>query len=296
MKPVLLAMPGNEAMAASLEASLDAELGVLAQRSFPDGETHLQVRTPVSGRDVVLLATLSRPNEKCLPLLFAADVLRDLGARRVLLAAPYLGYLRQDRRFQDGEAVTSVTFARVLSRHFSGLVTVDPHLHRYSSLDEIYSIPSRVITAAPLLADWVRAHVPDAVIVGPDSESEQWVSKVAATSDRPFVVLEKIRKGDRDVEIRIPGLERFKTCTPVIVDDIISTARTLIKTVGLLRDAGMRAPVCLGVHAIFAEGAFEDLKRSGPSAVVTCNTVPHSTNGIDVTLPVAAALRELLRP
>ena len=295
MKPVILALPGNEAMAQSLVGPFDADLGILEQRRFPDGESHVQVKSPVSGRDVVLLATLSRPDEKCLPLLFAADALRDLGARRVLLAAPYLGYLRQDRRFQDGEAVTSVTFARVLSRHFSGLVTVDPHLHRYSSLDEIYSIPSSVITAAPLLAEWVRAHVPDAVIIGPDSESEQWVSRVAAASDRPFVVLEKVRKGDRDVEIRIPGLERFKTCTPVIVDDIISTARTMIKTVGLLKDSGMPAPVCLGVHAIFAEGAFEDLARSGPAAVVTCNTVPHPTNRIDVSLSMAAAIRELLR-
>jgi ribose-phosphate pyrophosphokinase len=255
----------------------------------------VQVKSAVSGRDVVLLETLSHPDEKCLPLLFAADALRDLGSRRVLLASPYLGYLRQDRRFQDGEAVTSVTFARLISRHFAGLVTVDPHLHRFASLDEIYSIPSKGITAAPLLAQWVRAHVPDAVIIGPDTESEQWVSRVAAESDSPFVVLEKCRKGDREVEIRIPDMGRFKTRTPVIVDDIISTARTMTKAVGLLRDTGMRAPICLGVHAIFAEGAFEELSRSGPSAVVTCNTVPHASNGIDVSLPVATALRELLR-
>jgi ribose-phosphate pyrophosphokinase len=295
MKPVLLAMPGNEAMAQSLAAQLEADLGILEQRRFPDGESHVQVKSPVSGRDVVLLATLSHPDEKCLPLLFAADALRDLGSRRVLLAAPYLGYLRQDRRFQDGEAVTSVTFARLISRHFAGLVTVDPHLHRFASLDEIYSIPSRAIAAAPLLARWVRAHVPDAVIIGPDTESEQWVSRVAAESDSPFVVLEKLRRGDREVEIHVPDMGRLKSRTPVIVDDIISTARTMTKTVDLLRGAGMRPPICLGVHAIFAEGAFEELSRSGPSAVVTCNTVPHATNGIDVSLPVATALRELLR-
>ncbi len=295
MRPILLPMPGNEAMARSLEGPLEAELGALTQRRFPDGESYVQVLNPVSGRDVVVLSTLDRPDEKVLPMLFAADALRDLGARRVLLAAPYLGYLRQDRRFRDGEAVTSVTFARLISSCFSGLVTVDPHLHRYSSLDEIYTIPSRTMTAAPLLAEWVRAHVPDAVIIGPDSESEQWVSRVAAASDRPFAVLEKIRKGDRDVEIRIPGLERFKACTPVIVDDIISTARTMIKTVGLLRDSEMSPPVCLGVHAIFAEGSFEELRESGPSAVVTCNTVPHSTNRIDVSFPMAAAIQGLLR-
>lgn len=295
MRPVLLPMPGNEAFARLLEGPLEAELGNLRQRSFPDGETYLRVEGAVSGRDVVVLSTLSRPDEKCLPLLFAADALRDLGARRILLAAPYLGYLRQDRRFQEGEAVTSVTFARLISRQFNGLVTVDPHLHRYSSLDEIYSIPSRVITAAPLLARWVRTHVPDAVIIGPDSESEQWVSKVAAESDAPFVILEKVRKGDRDVEIRVPGLDRYEARTPVIVDDIISTARTMIKAIEHLRDRKARPPVCLGVHAIFADRAYEELKNQDPSAVVTCNTVPHLSNGIDVSLPMAAALREMLR-
>jgi ribose-phosphate pyrophosphokinase len=88
-----------------------------------------------------------------LPLLFAADTARDLGARRIGLVAPYLAYMRQDIRFHAGEAVTSRTFAAILSRHLDWLVTVDPHLHRYHELSEIYRIPTQVVHAAPF---WPR--------------------------------------------------------------------------------------------------------------------------------------------
>lgn len=293
MKPLLLAMAGNEAMVRVLATSLDADIGTLLQRSFPDGESYVQILSPVSGRDVIVVATLDRPDPKCLPLIFVADAVRDLGAKRVVLAAPYLGYLRQDRRFKEGEALTSATFAGLLSDHFNGLVTVDPHLHRYPSLDAVYRIPTRAVTAARLLAGWVRANVPDPFLIGPDGESEQWVSKVATGSDAPFVVLSKTRKGDRDVEITLPGIERLKGHTPVVVDDIISTARTMIKTAGLLQEAGLQAPVCLGVHGVFADRAYEDLVRSGVARIATCNTIPHITNAIDISGVVAGALRDL---
>jgi phosphoribosylpyrophosphate synthetase len=84
----------------------------------------------LTSRTVVLACSLARPDEKTLPLLFAADAARDLGAAKVLLAAPCLAYLRQDRRFHAGEAVTSRSYAALLSRAFDALVTADPHLHR----------------------------------------------------------------------------------------------------------------------------------------------------------------------
>jgi len=140
-----------------------------------------------------------------LPLLFAADTARDLGARRIGLVAPYLAYMRQDIRFHAGEAVTSRTFAAILSRHLDWLVTVDPHLHRYHELSEIYRIPTQVVHAAPFLASWIKRNVARPLIIGPDLESEQWVSQVAADADAPFLVCEKIRSGDRHVTISIPN-------------------------------------------------------------------------------------------
>lgn len=292
MKPLVFALPGNEAFAARLVATLGADDGRIALRRFPDQESYLRVETPVAGREAVIVCTLDRPDGKLLPLVFLADALHELGARRVLLAAPYLAYMRQDRRFQPGEAVTSASFARLLSNACDGLATVDPHLHRRSCLGEIYSVPTRVAHAASSVAGWIAAHVEAPLLVGPDEESAQWVSAVAEAAGAPYTVLEKVRRGDREVQVSVPQVESHRGRTPVLVDDIVSTGRTMIETARHLQRLGLRRPVCVGVHAVFAEGAWEAL-RDAAAAVATCNTVLHPTNAIDTSDLVAEALAEL---
>ncbi len=294
MTGLVIALPGNEALGASLASQLKAELGKADFHQFPDGETHIQMLTPVEGRSIALVDTLARPNETIMPLLFAAATAKDLGARRVGLVAPYLAYMRQDKRFQPGDGITSTYFAKLLSGWVDWLVTVDPHLHRRSSLDEIYSIPSAVVQAAPSIAEWIKRNVPKPVLVGPDQESEQWVSRVAGLADAPYLVLSKIRRGDRNVEVSAPDIERWKDRTPVLVDDIVSTAQTMIETVKGLAGVGLSGPVCIGVHGVFAGHAYEDLQAAGASRVVTCNTIPHASNGIDLSRPIAEAARSFL--
>lgn len=292
MRPLIFSLPGNETLAASLARELDAEPGAVEIRRFPDGESYVRILSQVSGRECLLVATLDRPDDKVLSLLFLASTARELGAVRLTLIAPYLAYMRQDRRFQPGESVTSACFARFLSGWIDGLVTVDPHLHRRSSLEEIYTIPCTTLHAAPLISRWIREEVGDPLIVGPDVESEQWVSEVASEAGSPWVVLKKERLGDRDVRISVPDLDRWLDRTPVLVDDIISTARTMIETVGHLVRAGLKAPVCVGVHAILAGSAYADLRAAGAGRIVSCNTIPHESNGIDVCPLLARALRE----
>lgn len=295
MKSLLLPMPGNENFTGRLIAALGAELGALETRSFPDGETYLRVAGDVEGHSVALVCTLDRPNDKTLPLFFAAHAARDLGASRVGLVAPYLGYMRQDKRFRPGEAITSSAFGRLLSASFDWLVTVDPHLHRRTSMSEVYSIPVGVCHAAPRLSEWIRAHAPNALVVGPDVESEQWVGAVATGAGVPSIVLEKTRRGDRDIEIKFPDLEGWRGRTPVLVDDIISSGRTMEVALRHLTELGFAAPVCLGIHAVFAGNAFERLVAAGASRIACTNTIPHTSNAIDVTDIVAEAMSSLLQ-
>src|SRR6516165_1304473 len=245
--PLVIAMPGNEAMAQMLARSLRGDIGGIELRSFPDGETYLRFLSHLSGRVLVIACTLDRPNEKILPLLFAAATARELGAEKVGLVAPYLAYMRQDRRFKPGEAVTSHQTAQLLSNAFDWLATVDPHLHRHGSLAEIYRIPTRVVHAAPLISQWIKTHVPKPFVIGPDSESEQWVSAVAKDSGAPYAVLEKVRRGDRNVEITAESLPDIDGRRPVPVDDIISSGRTMIEAVRLIADRGGPSPACVAV-------------------------------------------------
>lgn len=287
-KPLLIALPGNEAMAAKLADG--GELGALDVHHFPDGETHLKFESGLRGRRVIFVCTLDRPDAKYLPLIFAAATARDLGAARVGLVAPYLCYMRQDKRFTDGEAVSAPIFAGEISRHFDWLVTVDPHLHRLHTLSAIYTIPAQALHAVPLIAQWIKREIDTPLIIGPDQESAQWAAKVAGEADAPFAILEKTRRGDRDVSVRLPDASRFAGHTPVLVDDIISTGRTMAETVLHLRKTGLDAPVCIGVHAVFAQGALEALKNAGAGRIVTTNTIVHPTNQIDISGELAQAI------
>jgi ribose-phosphate pyrophosphokinase len=294
MKPILFVFPGNETWGVRLARDIGAEIGTLSIRHFPDGETYVRIESAVSDHEVLLALSLNQPDSKLPALLFAAATLRELGARHIGLVAPYLAYMRQDARFHPGEAVTSAQFAKLLSGAVDWLVTVDPHLHRLHSLDEIYSIPSCVVPAAPLIAEWICRNVERPVLIGPDSESAQWAAAVADACGAPAVVLQKVRHGDRDVEISVPEVETWHAHTPVLVDDIISTAHTMAATIRQLLQAGLGKPVCIGVHAVFAEGAQQVLMAAGAARVVTCNTIVHPSNGIDLSEPLAKGVEGML--
>jgi ribose-phosphate pyrophosphokinase len=294
MIPVIFALPGNEAMARSLTGHLGAELGAGEVRRFPDGDSYVRLDTLVTGRTVILVSTLDRADDKFLPLFFAAATARELGASRIGLVCPYLAYMRQDKRFLPGEAISSVHFAKLLSEAADWLITVDPHLHRHHSLGEIFSIPAVEVHAAPYLAAWIIENVPAPILIGPDSESEQWVASVAADVGAPYVVLDKVRKGDRDVEVSVPDLGRNAHRTPVLIDDIISTGRTMLEALRHLGSTDHQPAVCLGVHAVFAGDAYMALRRAGASKIVTCNTISHESNAIDTTEAIVQAARPIL--
>lgn len=280
-------------LAASLAQQLGIEQGKTSQRLFPDGESYLRIDTAVENRHCIVLADLSHPNNKYLPLLFLVQTLREFGAASVGLVAPYLSYMRQDRRFVEGEAITSRIFAQHLSAHIDWLVTVDPHLHRYHSLNEIYSIPSRVVAGAPLLADWLKDQA-DLLLVGPDAESEQWVSQIAAHSGHPFVIGSKQRFGDRDVQVSLPDLSTYQQHTAVIIDDVIASGQTILKCIAALRVQGIEHIKCAGVHGIFADGADAQLLAAGLDELATTNTIVHSSNAMDISPFLLGAIRECM--
>jgi ribose-phosphate pyrophosphokinase len=293
MKKIFFALPGNVELTQSLVEKCQAEFGKAIVRQFPDGETYIKIESDVKDKQVMVFCTLNHPDEKILPLYYLSQTAKELGAKSICLVSPYLAYMRQDKRFQPGEGITSSYFAKLISSFADSLITIDPHLHRRSSLSEIYTIPTTVIHAADLISKWIQENITNPVLVGPDSESEQWVSEVAHRANAPFIILEKIRKGDTAVEISVPNVAKYKDFTPVLIDDIISTARTMIETIGHLKKTGMKKPVCIGIHGIFANDAYTDLLTAGAELVVTCNTIPHVSNRIKIDEVISERINNL---
>lgn len=296
MKTICFALPNNEILTRQLVTRMNAEIGQAIVRHFPDGETYVRIVSDVKDKRVVMVCTLHKPDDKLLPLYFFSQTAKSLGAKCTCLVAPYLAYMRQDTVFKPGEGITSAYFGKLISQFADSIITVDPHLHRRASLSEIYAVPNSVVHAAPALSQWIKENINNPLLVGPDIESEQWVKEVAAQANAPFIILQKVRHGDRNVEISVPQTDQFRDHTPVLVDDIISTAKTMIETVNHLTRAGMKPPVCIGVHAVFAENAYEDLLKAGAAQVVTCNTIHHVSNTIDLTKLLAQSVENVSSP
>lgn len=281
INPIIFALSDHPLYLPLLE-KLKGIKGEYETRRFPDGESYLRITTNVSSAHCCILVDSAHPNEKYLPLVFMLETLRELGAASIGLIAPYLSYMRQDRRFVEGEAVTSRIFAKELSQHIDWLVTVDPHLHRYHSLDEIYSVPCAVVQGAPALATWLK-NEKNVFLVGPDSESEQWVSKISDYCGHPFVIGSKVRHGDRHVEVTLPDLNAFKNRTPIIIDDVISSGQTILQCIKALQIHEFKNIKCAAVHGIFSDNADSVLMAAGLSGLITTNTISHSSNAVDIS-------------
>ncbi|MEJ2574318.1 MAG: ribose-phosphate diphosphokinase [Gammaproteobacteria bacterium] len=286
---LLLGFPEYVAPAQRLAKQLNCPYEQVAIHRFPDGES--KVRLPASlPRHVILCRSLDHPNDKLVELLLTAETARAAGVQRLTLVAPYLCYMRQDMAFHPGEAVSQRIIGRWLAGLFDTVITVDPHLHRVKQLSE--AVPARrsiSLSAGPLLAAFLHQRIGKALLVGPDSESRQWVEQIAGCACMEYLVAEKQRFSDKDVHIKLPA-HNLRDRAVVIVDDVASTARTLAVTAQQLLGAGATEIHCCITHAIFAEDAEAVLRSAGISHIWSSDSILHSSNTIELCGILAAAV------
>ena len=273
-----------------LASALGWPAQTVAVHAFPDGESLVRVPEHLP-EHVVLCRSLDSPNPKLVELMLAAQAARAAGAARVTLVAPYLCYMRQDKAFQPGQAVSQRIVGRFLAGQFDALVTVDPHLHRVHRLEEACPLKEALaLTAAPLMGAFLGERAHDALLVGPDSESEQWVRAVAACREMDFVVAEKVRHGDHEVEISLPEAD-YRGRPAVLVDDVASTGQTLATAARELKARGAGRIDVMVTHALFVDSAMDLLRQAGVSRVWSSDSVPHPSNALALSPLLAEALR-----
>jgi len=279
------------ALSKELASRLGIHAGLIDVHVFPDGESRVTVQPPA--RTTILYCPLDHPNAKLVELGLAAEALRGEGAERLVLVAPYLCYMRQDRAFHPGEAVAQRSISRWLACHFDRIITVDPHLHRTSSLSTVFpETEADNLSAAASIAAFVvhKKFSSDALIVGPDSESRQWVEQIATQLNCAFLIGEKKRLGDRDVRLEFPGC-RLSGQSTIIVDDIISSGQTIIEAIKGLKAAGAGDIFVAVTHALFSDTSLEAIYAAGVREVWSTDSIPHSTNRISLAPLLAAALQ-----
>lgn len=297
---LLLHFDDETAAAQRLAQAAELPARCIERHRFPDDELKLRLPVDAQGRlpeQIALLRGLYQPNEKLVELLLAAQTARSLGARRIVLVAPYLGYMRQDKAFTPGEAVSQQIVGRFLAGLCDALITVDPHLHRVARLQDAVPVPVAVaLSGAEALSDLVAQRRPGALLVGPDAESAQWIAQAAARHGFAHAVCTKERQGDREVRIRLPALapHAIEGRAVVLLDDVASTGHTLAQAARLLHAAGAASVDVAVTHALFVGDALHTLADAGIGEIWSTDCIPHPSNAVSMAGPLARALREVL--
>lgn len=284
----LFSFPEDFPYARQIARLLRFPLCRISTHQFPDGETLASIGQQRTRRGAILVRRLDHPNLKILDTLFVADALRRSGAREITLAVPYFPYLRQDKVFHHGQALSAKVFGELIGHSFDRVITIDPHLHRLRTLRA--AIPCRTchLSAAEPIARWVCIHCPDAIVIGPDVESTDLVRDVAKAAGTDWIAGRKRRLADKRVIVEFDGLRTPRSA--VIVDDIGSTGVTLAAVARTLRTHGYSSIDAVVVHPLFAKGAIGRIRGAGVRRIVSCDTIGHPTNAIKTAPLLAEAL------
>jgi ribose-phosphate pyrophosphokinase len=276
---MLLSFDDYEVQSRKLAEALSIPCHIIQRHRFPDGEYKLTLPTNLP-EQVIFCHSLDHPNEKLVELLLAAKTARELGAKVLTLVAPYLCYMRQDIAFHPGEAISQRIVGNFLADLFDNVITVDPHLHRIQHLEQAVPATRAVaLSATFLMAKFLRDRFEDPILLGPDSESEQWVSAVASPNQWTYGVCKKIRTGDQKVEITLPDINLHERSV-IIVDDVASSGQTLTVAIRQCLSKNAKSVDILVTHALFANEAKERMIQAGVRNMWSTDSVSHGSNMI----------------
>lgn len=290
MTSIIVGCSGATEIAKKIAKHLKLPYSKLNAEKFPDNELHTGFNSTIKGKDVFLVQSFCKDiADDVLESLFALHTAKDLGAKKVMLVAPYFPYLRQDKRFKQGESIN----ARIIARLFSGfdrVFIVEPHAHRLKDF-KAYFPNAQKISAAKAIAEYIHKKFDDYILMGPDEESANWIIPISKLLHTNPIIFEKKRISPRKVRL-VSGLSRERkriAKVVIIVDDIISTGDTMIEA-GKEAKKLAKAIYYIGIHGIFVENSLQKLKKSGK--VISSNSISSSTSEIDLSKTIADEIRK----
>lgn len=248
---------------------------------FPDGELYL--RTGTLDQEMVIVGSVI-DSDSFVQLLLMIDACEG---KRCRLVIPYMGYARQDKRFHDGEPVSSRAVALALSRGVEECITVN--IHDKAVLSS-YSVPAKDVSLSRDIADYITGiRLEDPLILAPDDGAAAFVQAVAKTGGWDCDHFDKTRISGNEVRIASRELD-VKGRSVVIVDDIISTGGTIATAASLLAGQGAREVYAACVHGVLSGGAYARLKAAGIRDIVCSDTIERGCSRYSAAGTIARAI------
>ena len=290
-------------LAANVAFELGEKLCYVETRKFPDGERYLRIEGDVEGEVTIIQSTGYPQDENLMELLFLIANVRDLGAKKIRVVVPYMGYARQEKRFNPGETVSAKIVCDLIeSAGADEFITFN--IHEKCVLN-FFDIDSKNISAMPALAEYFIKNLEEKpLIVAPDKGAYGFAQEMSEIIGCDCTYLTKVRLGPDKVETRIVDVrcdsESENTVNvdnvggkhAIIVDDIIATGGTIVNAINILKQYGAsKIDVCC-VHPILTNNGATRIYEAGANKIIGTNTLSSDTSRVSIAKLIADVLRQ----
>ena len=276
----------SRSVATHLARELSADLADTEVRRFIDGECYVRIRSNLENEDVIIVQT-TYPDENIIETILIRDAVRDFNPDKIILVIPYYGYARQDRKFQDGEAVSARAIAEILSIDIDTVLLVDPHK---DYITEFFKTKALACSAVPEIAKYLMDKNVD-VVLAPDKGATWRAKKAAEILNCKWDFLEKTRITDEIVEIKPKNVD-VSNRVIAIIDDIISTGGTMAKAVSEIKRQGAKEIYVACTHGLFVGEAIDKITAAGATEIISTDTIENSFSKVRVAPQIASVLRD----
>jgi len=267
----------NPALAQKIAEYLKMEVSAAEVARFPEGEISVQIGVHVRGADIFLIqGTSPPPNENMMELLIMIDALKRASAGRITAVLPFYGYARQDRKDRPRVPITAKLVANlIVAAGADRLLTIDLHT---AQIQGFFDIPVDHLYGAVVFLRNLEKVLPaarrqDLVVVSPDVGGIKLANHFARHLNRPLAIVDKRRKSDTVAEaFNLIGQVKGKDV--LIIDDLVSTATSLIAAASILKDNGARDIFAAVTHPVLAGSALEKINKSVINTLWVTDTIP----------------------
>jgi len=288
MSLLIATFPETKSLAKRIAKQLKAQYTEIRVKDFPDQESYVKLKVSPKNKTLVIFNSFARDqNNRLIESILAAGIGKDYKAKKVILVAPYFPYLRQDTHFESYDSF-SIKHISNLTKIFDKIFVIDPHLQRIKNIKQISPNMTRLTTNS-LIVDYIKSHFKEPyTIVGPDRESKQWDQEIASQLNKKAIILKKQRSSWFKVKIQ----DKYLGKNTIIIDDIIGTGNTIIKTIQVAKHHGAKKVSVIGIHGVLIGNAAKKIKCH--ASLITTNTIPNPHAKIDVSKIISTALKKSL--
>lgn len=285
--------PASPRLSRRVAEAIGATSLQLEHKVFPDGETYIRFPESVAGKEVAVIQSCYPPqNKNLVDLLFILDAARDMEAKETAAVAPYFAYARQDDTYRDGEAVSARTIARLVeATGASHFLTVDMPSNKAL---RFFTIHCENLTCMNLMAAYLKTvALENPYVLAPDDGAISLAQTASAALGTEYAWFEKSRDKITGGVSTSGKYVDLKGRDAIVVDDVISTGKTVANTAQIAKKQGARRVIAACAHLLLSGDAERTLKSAGVDQVFGTDSIETTSSPVSIAPVLAEALRKI---